>query len=58
METDLLPQPIGQGRVDPAMFQPIVNMVENALECRCYQAADEACTGREAPVSPNQMLAP
>jgi len=58
MESDPLPGTVWKAGINATFFQPVMNEIENALETRRRQAADDACSGRETAVSPNQMLAP
>ena len=54
----LYPRPIGKRCINPtAPIKAFVNQVEHSLEARRRKSPDKPGTSREAPVSPNQMLA-
>src|SRR5688572_9462819 len=56
-EAQLSVRAIWQGRVDPATFEPLMDHIEDRLEPRRNQPAEQSRPGRETPVGPNQMLA-
>ena len=58
MKANPSPRSVGDGRIDAAVLEPMVDLVEHLPEAWRDQPAQQARTGRETPVCPNQMLAP